>query len=151
MTTLEGDLRRMIANAKSYNEKKSQVFSDSEKIRKILSRYMEENNPAYDDPEYSAYTTPVPTDWFEKLADPKAKREKDVVIKEDSEEETHATSRRTRLVTHVGSSSAANDRRASSTPAIQDTEGAYESFEGNTFQQAQEKIVTEMINYKDEQ
>jgi len=150
MTTLEGDLRRMIANAKSFNEKKSQVFSDSEKLRKILSRYMEENNPAYNNPDYAAYTTPIPEDWLERLQERNDTQEKDVEVKEDPEE-SKPTGRRTRLVTHVGSSSAANDRRASSTPAVQDAEGAYESFEGNTFQQAQEKIVTEMINQKDDQ
>lgn len=151
MTTLEGDLRRMIANAKSFNEKKSQVFSDSEKIRKILSRFMEDNNPAYSNPEYSAYTTPVPEDWLEKLYVRNGTQEPDVEVKDDPEDEPKSTGRRTRLVTRVGSSSAAKDPRASSTPAVQDAEGAYESFEGNTFQQAQEKIVTEMINYKDDQ
>lgn len=141
----------MIANAKSFNEKKSQVFSDSEKIRKILSRYMEDNNPAYGNPEYSAYTTPIPEGWLEKLQERNDVQGNDLQVKGDPEEEPKPTARRTRLVTHVGSSSAANDRRASSTPAVQDAEGAYESFEGNTFQQAQEKIVTEMINYTDDQ
>lgn len=150
MTTLEGDLRRMIANAKSFNEKKSQVFSDSEKIRKILSRYMEDNNPAYSNPEYSAYTTPIPDGWLERLQERKGAAN-DVAVKEDPEEEAKPPGRRTRLITHVGSSSAANNRRASSTPAVQDAEGAYESFDGNTFQQAQEKIVTEIIKYTDDQ
>ena len=151
MTFLEGDLRRMISNAKSFNEKRSQVFSDAEKIRKILSRYMEEHNPAYRSSDYTAYTTPVPPDWQEKLQERKAAQSQDTTVKEDPEDEEKPTGKRTRLVTHVGSSSAANNRRASSTPAVQDAEGAYESFEGNTFQQAQEKIMTEMINYRDDQ
>ena len=151
MTRLEGDLRRMVSNAKSFNEKKSQVFSDSEKIRKILSRYMEENNPAYKDPDHQTYTTPVPDGWQQKLQERNVTKEKNVEVKDDPEEEPKPTGRRTRLVTHVGSTSTTDNRRASSTPAVQDAEDAYESFDGNTFQQAQEKILTEMINYKDDQ
>ncbi|KAL2058243.1 hypothetical protein ABVK25_001861 [Lepraria finkii] len=152
MTSLEGDLRRMIRNAKSFNEKRSQIFSDSEKVRKVLSKFMEEHNPAYRSSDYTAYTTPVPPEWQEKIQEQKVAQEQNAQIKDDREEEEEEkpTGRRTRLVTHVGSSSAANNRRASSTPAVQDAEGAYESFEGNTFQQAQEKMITEMINYKDD-
>lgn len=152
MTFLEGDLRRMIRNAKSFNEKRSQIFSDSEKVRKVLSKFMEEHNPAYRSSDYTAYTTPVPPEWQEKIQGQKVAQEQNAQIKDDREEEEEEkpTGRRTRLVTHVGSSSAANNRRASSTPAVQDAEGAYESFEGNTFQQAQEKMITEMINYKDD-
>ena len=150
MTFLEGDLRRMIRNAKSFNEKRSQVFSDSEKVRKILSRFMEEHNPAYKSSDYTAYTTPVPPNWQEKIQEQNVAQTQNTQIKDDPEEEEKPTGRRTRLVTHVGSSSAANNRRASSTPAVQDADGAYESFEGNTFQQAQEKMITEMINYKND-
>lgn len=70
---------------------------------------------------------------------------------EEEPEETKPSSRRTRLITHVGSSSAAEKRRASSTPAVQDAEGAFEGFDGNTFQEAQEKIITELINFKDDE
>lgn len=151
MTALEGDFRRMISNAKSFNEKRSAVFSDSEKVRKVLSRYMEEHNPAYRSPHHQAYTTPVPADWKEKLEEQKAAEEQDAEGDDDPEEDAKPVPRRARLVTHVGSSSAANDRRASSTPAVQDAEGAFQSFEGNTFQEVQEKIMTELINYKDDE
>jgi len=151
MTTLEGDFRRMISNAKSFNDKKSQVFSDSEKIRKILSRTMEERNPAYRTPDYQAYTTPVPDDWKEKL-EQKAAEDMDAEGDDDPHAVVDSKSpvKRTRLVTHVGSSSAVNDRRASSTPAVQDTEGAFQGLEGNTFQEAQEKIMTELMHYRDD-
>ncbi|KAL6715987.1 hypothetical protein ACLMJK_006949 [Lecanora helva] len=153
MTTLEGDFRRMISNAKSYNEKRSQVFSDSEKIRKILSRYMEEHNSAYRTPNYQAYTTPVPPNWKEKLEEQKAANGQDAEAEGDNDpqvvENPKSSGRQTRLITHVGSSLAADTRRASSTPAVQEAEGAFQSFEGNTFQEAQEKIMTELISYKE--
>lgn len=148
MTSLEGDLRRMISNAKAYNEKRSQAFSDSEKIRKQLQVFMQENNPAYNDPSYVPYTTPIPQGWQVKQEKPEDTHEQDAEGETDPEV-AKPPEKRTRLVTRVGSSAAANDRRASSTPAVQDVEGAYESFEGNTFQQAQEKIVGEMINHTD--
>ena len=149
MTNLEGDLRRMISNAKAFNEKRSQAFSDSEKIRKQLQVFMQENNPAYKDPSYVPFTTPVPEGWRAKQEKPEDTHEQDAEGETDPDEVTKPPEKRTRLVTRVGSSAAANDRRASSTPAVQDVEGAYESFEGNTFQQAQEKIVGEVINHTD--
>ena len=154
MSALEGDLRRMISNAKSFNDKKSKVFSDAEKIRKILSRTMEERNPAYGTPNFEPYTTPVPENWREKLEKPEKKASEDLDAEGDDDPdtvpETKTPSKRTRLVTHVGSSSAVTNRRASSTPAVQDAEGAFQGFEGNTFQEAQEKIMTELLNYKDD-
>ena len=151
MTRLEGDLRRMISNAKAFNEKRSQAFSDSEKIRKQLQVFMQENNPAYKDPSYVPYTTPVPEGWQpqHEKPEPEDAPEQDAEGETDPEEVAKPAEKRTRLVTRVGSSAAANDRRASSTPAVQDFEGAYESFEGNTFQQAQQKIVGEIMNFTD--
>ena len=149
MTKLEGDLRRMISNAKAFNEKRSQAFSDSEKIRKQLQVFMQENNPAYKDPNYAPFTTPVPEGWQAKQEKSDDTHEQDAEGETDPEEVVKPTEKRTRLVTRVGSSAATNDRRASSTPAVQDIEGAYESFEGNTFQQAQQKIVGEIMNHTD--
>ena len=153
MTSVEGDFRRMISNAKSYNEKRSQVFSDSEKIRKILSRYMEEHNPAYKLPNYQPYTTPVPPDWKEKLEEQKAAEDQDAEGEDDPEaiEDAKPPTKRPRLITHVGSAPAADNRRASSTPALQDAEGAFQSFEGNSFQEAQEKIMTELISFEEDE
>ena len=149
MTRLEGDLRRMISNAKAFNEKRSQAFSDSEKIRKQLQVFMQENNPAYKDPDYVPFTTPVPEGWQARLQKLEDTHDQDAEGETDPEEVAKPAKKPTRLVTRVGPSAAANDRRASSTPAAQDVEGAYESFEGNTFQQAQEKIVSEIISHTD--
>lgn len=102
MTTVESDLRRMISNAKSFNEKSSQLFSDAEKIRKAVSNFMLENNPAYQTDGYKPFPTPVPLD-------------------EEKEDEEM-------------------------TP-----EGLGESFEGDTFQRAQEKIVAEMLDLRNDE
>ena len=60
MTDLESDLKRMIVNAKEYNNSKSAIYEDAERMRKTLSSFMPKHNPAYQDPEYRAAPTPLP-------------------------------------------------------------------------------------------
>jgi Bromodomain len=60
MEQLEGDLKRMVQNAKDYNDSRSEIFQDAERIRKALSNFMPKHNPAYLDPEYRAVPTPIP-------------------------------------------------------------------------------------------
>lgn len=155
MTGLESDLRRMIGNAKSFNQKSSQVFSDAEKIRKITSSFMEENNPAYRTGDYQPSATPVPEGWREKLKKeiPQVDDVDDVDEVSAPEEGVNGTrpGRRSGRSAAPSSTVAINGRRASSTPAVLDAEGAGETFEGNTFQQAQDKIISEMINLKDDE
>ncbi|KAJ9625843.1 hypothetical protein H2203_004607 [Taxawa tesnikishii (nom. ined.)] len=62
LTTVESDVKRMIANAKLYNDEKSEVYGDAERMRKLLSNFMLKHNPAYRDPEYVAFPTPIPDD-----------------------------------------------------------------------------------------
>ena len=143
-SALEGDFKRMIANAKQYNEKTSQVYGDAEKIRKIVSVFMERENPAYKTANY----TPTPTAVPEKGRE--LKREPTAAPAANSEETAAARSSR-RSGRNPASSPAEEKRRASSTPAVKDAEGAGESFESDTFQQAQEKIITEMMNLTDDE
>ena len=60
METLESDLKRLVQNAKDFNSNKSEVYEDAERIRKALSNFMPKHNPAYLDPGYRAYPTPLP-------------------------------------------------------------------------------------------
>lgn len=64
METLESDLKRLVQNAKEFNSTKSEVYEDAERIRKALSNFMPKHNPAYLDPAYRAYPTPIPRDAF---------------------------------------------------------------------------------------
>jgi len=149
VTTLECDLRRLVSNAKSYNEKSSEIFSDAEKVRKLVVAWMAQNNPAYDDSSYTPFATPVPQGWQARLQSTEEVHDMDAEGETDPEEAAEApeglpTAASTKP-TYV------NTRRASSTPVVQDAEGAGEGFDGNTFQQAQEKIMTELINLKNEE
>lgn len=60
MEKLESNLKRLVQNAKEFNSTKSEVYEDAERIRKALSNFMPKHNPAYLDPAYRAYPTPVP-------------------------------------------------------------------------------------------
>lgn len=60
MTELEGDLKRMVQNAKDFNSSKSLIFEDAERLRKALSNFMPKHNPAYADEKFRAVPTPVP-------------------------------------------------------------------------------------------
>lgn len=156
LTTLECDLRRMVSNAKSYNEKSSELFSDAEKIRKLVVSFMSQNNPAYETGTYTPYSTPVPPDWRAHLQPLEESHDLDADGETDPDEAVDPADPADPIDHHYSghesfSAPAPNERRESSTPAVQDAEGAGESFEGNTFQQAQEKILTEMINLKNDE
>lgn len=63
LSQVEGDLKRMVANAKQFNEDTSIVYADAERIRKMVSNFMTKNNPAYKAPGgYVAFPTPIPGD-----------------------------------------------------------------------------------------
>lgn len=158
MTSLESDLRRMISNARSFNTKSSQISSDAEKIRKIVQIFMIENNPAYKTPGYQPVATPVPEIWSrpsqkeEDVPEPEADEEGE--SKSEWEQDEAATglrsSRRSGRVTETPAVTASNNRKEGSIPAVPSVGGAGEGFEKNTLQQAQDKIITEMMNLTDD-
>lgn len=126
LTALESDLKRMISNAKTYNQKSSQVFADAERIRKILSNNMPKINPAYKDPKYVAFPTPLPD---EEPGD-EGTAELNVSPKESSDEQQKS-------------------RLRSTSTAIGKSNKEETTFEGDSLQTAQDKIISELINLKD--
>ena len=82
MTTVESDLKRMVFNAKAYNEKASEVHRDAEKIRKMVTHHMKERklNPAYQNQSYQSFPTPLPNE--------EGGEEDDAAGEEDDEQET---------------------------------------------------------------
>ena len=67
LEVLESDLKRMVQNAKDYNNSKSEIFEDAERIRKALSNFMPKHNPAYLREDYRAYPTPIPPELYEQV------------------------------------------------------------------------------------
>lgn len=60
ISAIEGDFKRMVLNAKEYNQPKSDIFEDAERIRKLVYNFMKIHNPAYKDPSYKAGATEFP-------------------------------------------------------------------------------------------
>ena len=110
----------MVSNAKFYNEKSSVIFADAERIRKILTSSMPKLNPAYKDPKYVPFPTPLPT---------------------TTEDMPRRGTPKKPL----------NGHATGSTPAAEDGEKANYGFGSDTFQNAQERIVNEMIALKDDE
>lgn len=140
LTSLESDIRRMSQNAKEYNMKGSEVFEDAERVRKNAYNFMKIHNPAYKDPNYQAFPTPLP---------PKPQTIRLLNNKDESKSQDQSDDKRS-------ASSPQKDQRKSETaePAKSGNGDAAEaddvSFEGIGFQEAQRKIIAELKNYKSE-
>lgn len=60
LAQVESDCKRLVNNAKAYNDKKSIIYEDAERLRKTASNWMVKHNPAYRDGSYVAVATPIP-------------------------------------------------------------------------------------------
>lgn len=146
----------MVSNAKSFNHKSSDIYSDAEKVRKLVSNFMTERNPAYANKNYQATATPIPSDWRPPSRRPLDKSHVDATPQAVEAKKAEPINdlggrRSSRNVAHSPSEA---ETQASSTPAIHDSAGVEdtgEAFDGNTFQQAQEKIVSGMMNLTDDE
>ena len=175
VSALESDFKRMIQNAKDYNEPKSEIYEDAERIRKLIYNYMKLNNPAYQDSSYSAVATPVPgsttkitlTNGNARTA--QAAQAKPIVthtptpapvIKDERPSKDDSSTRLRLSVAPRASEKPAekrseppSDRKSVSVAPSAIDRGEDESMEftGKTFQEAQQMIVAEMIRYTDEE
>ncbi|GAB7354703.1 hypothetical protein MBLNU459_g5120t1 [Dothideomycetes sp. NU459] len=140
LAAVESDLKRMVANAKLYNDDKSLVYGDAERIRKLVSNFMTKNNPAYRSSDYIAVPTPIPDD-------------------QDSADghstpavSTRVASEQPRKPTVTLSLKGPRDRRvsqAANPPAPHPTPDP-NSFAGKTFQQTQEQIINDLIKHTED-
>ncbi|TIA10617.1 Bromodomain-containing protein [Aureobasidium pullulans] len=138
LSTVESDIKRMVSNAKQYNDDKSTVYQDAERIRKALSNFMTKHNPAYKDPNYVALPTPLPGQDDDATA--------------SSAPPTRDPSEQPRKIKI--SLKANRDRKSSaapvaaSSPAVVQDDSDPANFTGKTLQQAQEHIVNGLIIIK---
>ncbi|KAI4718629.1 Bromodomain-containing protein [Aureobasidium sp. EXF-10727] len=140
LSTVESDIKRMVANAKQYNDDKSTIYQDAERIRKALSNFMTKHNPAYKDPNYVAIPTPI------------SGRDDDATA--SSAPPTREPSEQPKKITI--SLKANRDRKSSaaapaaSSPAVVPDDSDPADFAAKTFQQAQEHIINGLISYTDQ-
>lgn len=155
LTGLESDVKRMVNNAKAYNNNKSDIYLDAERIRKMTSNYMVKHNPAYEDKAYSAFATPLPSERAaaagsltgEKPDPPETAQAQSAVKAEATPAPAEA-----RRITRGGNTPHESLRRSQSEMAVldPDEEGYDPDFAGKTFQEAQRQLLNEMIKYKDD-
>ncbi|EGR47470.1 uncharacterized protein TRIREDRAFT_122628 [Trichoderma reesei QM6a] len=182
LAELESYFKRMIANAKEYYSRGSQIFEDAERVRKALSNYMTKTNPAYSNRSYQAIPTPLPPeneDEGEQDAEAEAEEEEgannaeaeedaegedaegeedapgedeDAEGEEEPEEDQEPRSRRKAIIlkrSRTRRSSNHDNLPARSPPAKPDHQYENVPYKGLTFQQAQEKIVEELLRHKE--
>lgn len=175
----------MIANAKEYYTRGSQIFDDAERVRKALSNYMTKTNPAYSNRSYQAVPTPLPPenadDEDDEEGDAEGEEEEeeeegdedadgedaedaedaegedeDADGEDEPEEDEQPKSRRKAIIlkrrgssrTRRGSNND-NPRTRSPPPSRPDHEYENVPYKGLTFQQAQEKIVEELLRHQE--
>lgn len=149
VTTLESDLKRMTQNAKNYNDPGSVIYEDAERIRKLVFNFMKVNNPAYkEDPKYTSFATPIP----EEAAQPVQNGVKRSAERQEEKPKPTASAR----------GSEQPDRKSSVAPSATtgDADGAEDEdeggdaaidFEGKSFQDAQQAIISHLLHYTDEE
>jgi hypothetical protein len=154
----------MVTNAKQFNVKGSSVYEDAERVRKTASNFMVKHNPAYKNPNYVAVATPLPEGASE---EPESVSDTPIIATTGAEK-TH--SRRSSRMMGRRKSSVVAEPEPEPEPepeseAIEDDEGGEEDaegeeveeteegpegperFRGKTFQDAQDLIIDELINY----
>ncbi|KAF4995872.1 hypothetical protein FGRMN_4829 [Fusarium graminum] len=170
LSEVEGYFKRMISNAKEYFSRSTEQYDDAERIRKALSNFMTKTNPAYHVRGYQALPAPFPDeDGAEDDEDDEDAEEENEDEQEDDkdedeeEEEEEEPSSRRRTITlkrrGPGRPPASTPRRASArgreppkTPApASKPDHQYEDvpYKGLSFQDAQEKIVEELVRRED--
>jgi len=156
LAVLESDCKRLVNNAKMYNDKKSIVYEDAERLRKTASNWMTKRNPAYKIRGYSAVATPVPGEEGMPTPRPPARPAVSTPAKPAASTPRSATAaatpdtgERPRRAAAPASGTPAPSKLRHATSASTTKQAAHTSYEGKSFQQAQDQIVTELIEHTD--
>jgi hypothetical protein len=150
VTTVESDVKRMIQNAKDFNIPKSEIYEDAERMRKLAYNYMKVNNPAYKlDPSYSSFPTPVPLEKA-KLAGqaPRASEQARQSTGEDDKAQRGRTTKSSEPRSQPKPSMDPSEDPRESVVG-NDEEGPDYNFEGKSFQEAQQIIISELLSHAD--
>lgn len=145
LTDLESYFKRMISNAKEYNTRGSELYDDAERLRKALSNFMTKTNPAYKlIPGYVAAPTPLPNEGGQ------ASDLEDAEGEPDSEAEAAVQAKKIRSRPKPPPKSKSHTPKQVSTPAAVESRPSRAGFSKLTFQQAQEKILEDLITLKEQ-
>ncbi|KAF2635330.1 Bromodomain-containing protein [Massarina eburnea CBS 473.64] len=150
LAQVESDQKRLVNNAKAFNDKRSIVYEDAERLRKTASNWMVKHNPAYrTQKNYTAQPTPVPGE--EPLSVARTPRVVPATPKPaaptPTSEVTTDRPRRAAATAAAQQMTPAPSKLRHSASAAPDEAEESPDFDGKTFQQAQEQIVRELIEY----
>jgi len=141
----------MVTNAKYYNDKKSAIYEDAERVRKTASNFFTKHNPAYRDPSYVAVPTPIPGE-SDDVDRPRGSRL--------SEMSVGSPTKLSDAIKRVEKQSEKHTEKEVKEPEVEDAEEEADDevgnneeadFKGKSFQQAQDQIMEEMIHYLDDE
>jgi hypothetical protein len=147
LAQVESDCKRLVNNAKSYNDRKSIIYEDAERLRKTASNWMVKHNPAYRNQGYQAVATPIPGEEPVPFGKPIPRvanatpKPASPATPDTAERPRRAAAAATQLSTPAPSKL----RKSVSGVAEQDDDNA--EFVGKTFQQAQDQIIRDLIDY----
>lgn len=148
LAQVESDCKRLVNNAKSYNDRKSTIYEDAERLRKTASNWMVKHNPAYRRDGYQAVATPIPGEEPIPYGKPIPRVHPSTPKAAAPTPETASTDRPRRTAAASGTQSAtpAPSKLRNSASAAPG-EGDDRDFTGKNFQQAQEQIIQGLVNY----
>lgn len=139
---MESDAKRMVNNAKHFNDRKSQIYEDAERVRKTTFNYMVKHNPAYRDKQYAAVATPLPE---ESQSLPGDTAEGSETTGHQSEEANQKDLNDEELPAR----SPSQDHVAVEDQSSKVQEDKSLDFTGKDLQEAQEMIISELIKYEE--
>lgn len=149
LAQVESDCKRLVNNAKAYNDKKSIVYEDAERLRKTASNWMVKHNPAYRDGNYVAVATPIPGEDnsapgkpIPRIASTPRAAHTPVATPDTSE-------RPRRAAAAAQSATPAPSKLRHSASAAPEEDVDNPDYAGKSFQQAQEQIIKEIIDYEE--
>ncbi|CAN9189954.1 unnamed protein product [Alternaria alternata] len=153
LAQVESDCKRLVNNAKAYNDKNSVIYQDAERLRKTASNWMVKHNPAYRDGNYVATATPIPGEDNSTPSRPPPRiTATPRTAHTPATPATIETVERPRRAAAIAASAtpAPSKLRQSASAALEDDDDNSADYAGKTFQQAQEQIVREIIDYEDQ-
>jgi hypothetical protein len=152
LAQVESDCKRLVNNAKAYNDKNSVIYQDAERLRKTASNWMVKHNPAYRDGNYVATATPIPGEDNSTPSRPPPRiTATPRTAHTPATPATIETVERPRRAAAIAASAtpAPSKLRQSASAALEDDDDNSTDYAGKTFQQAQEQIVREIIDYEE--
>ncbi|CAI6281041.1 unnamed protein product [Periconia digitata] len=152
LAQVESDQKRLVNNAKSYNDKKSVIFEDAERIRKTASNWMVKHNPAYRTHGYQAVPTPIPGEDPVPFGKPIPRVQPSTprtAVKKTPDTSTDRPRRAAAAVASQSMTPAPSKLRQSASVVPADGPDDNQDFAGKSFQQAQEQIIRELMEYTD--